>query len=394
MSEKVDMKEGRSLIILDEIQDCTNAYSALKPLSFDKRFDVIALGSFLGVNLDDDDERISPLGYVDIIRMHPMDFEEYLWAMGIKKELISEVSDNIRSETEVQEYFNRAMIEHYRRFLVIGGMPEAVRTYAETQDYVKVSAVLDNIITVLKKDTGRYSRKAGRAKINSCLDSIPEQLSRENKRFLYRDVEKKKNTGRRVYGNSIEWLNDSGLAIGCKNLSEPMMPLSERASEDSFKLYLADTGILVHLMKDLDPSSVALNDPFVNHGAIMENAVLSDLVKNGYTPYYYAKKNSTLEINFVVDMKGKVALIEVKSGQNKRAKSLKTMMSERRSDRIGLKVIEGNVLHEDNGIVHIPLYAMSMIEPKKVDNIPPATDADEINARFDEYMNHRHETGE
>lgn len=118
------------------------------------------MGSFLGVNLDDDDERISPLGYVDIIRMHPMDFEEYLWAMGIKKELISEVSDNICSETEVQEYFNRAMIEHYRRFLVIGGMPEAVRTYAETQDYVKVSAVLDNIITVMKKDTGRYSRKA------------------------------------------------------------------------------------------------------------------------------------------------------------------------------------------------------------------------------------------
>ena len=167
------------------------------------------MGSFLGVNLDDDDERISPLGYVDIIRMHPMDFEEYLWAMGIKKELISEVSDNICSETEVQEYFNRAMIEHYRRFLVIGGMPEAVRTYAETQDYVKVSAVLDNIITVMKKDTGRYSRKAGRAKINSCLDSIPKQLSRENKRFLYRDVEKKKNTGRRVYGNSIEWLIDS-----------------------------------------------------------------------------------------------------------------------------------------------------------------------------------------
>ena len=383
-SEKVEIIEGESVIILDEIQNCSNAYSALKSLSLSKKVDIIALGSFLGVNLDDDDERISPLGFVNIERMHPLDFEEYLWAMGIDRELIGIIEGNVRNHTVVDEYFNRALIDHYRRFIVVGGMPEAVRIYSETKDYTKVSKALDEIITILKKDAGRYSTKAGRTKINACMDSIAAQLSRERKEFTYSLIEKKKNVGKRVYGSSLDWLENAGLIYRCHNITEPALPLSERVDDDNFKVYMTDTGILIHLMEDVDPAAVAIGDPYINHGAIMENAILSDILKKGYKPFYYSKKNSTLEIDFVMSRNNRVDLIEVKSGVNKRAKSLKTLMDQKIDNRDGFKVMIGNILTEDNGIVHLPLYAFSMIEPKKIENIPPAPDLEEINRIFRE----------
>ena len=383
-SEKVEIIEGESVIILDEIQNCSNAYSALKPLSLSKKVDIMALGSFLGVNLDDDDERISPLGFVNIERMHPLDFEEYLWAMGIDRELIEIIEGNVRNHTVVDEYFNRALIDHYRRFIVVGGMPEAVRIYSETKDYTKVSKALDEIITILKKDAGRYSTKAGRTKINACMDSIPAQLSRERKEFTYSLIEKKKNVGKRVYGSSLDWLENAGLIYRCHNITEPALPLSERVDDYNFKVYMTDTGILIHLMEDVDPAAVAIGDPYINHGAIMENAILSDILKKGYKPFYYSKKNSTLEIDFVMSRNNRVDLIEVKSGVNKRAKSLKTLIEQKIDNRDGFKVMIGNILTEDNGIVHLPLYAFSMIEPKKIENIPPAPDPEEINRIFRE----------
>ena len=383
-SEKVGLIEGESVIILDEIQDCPNAYSALKPLSLSGKIDIIALGSFLGVNLDDNSERISPLGYVNIERMYPLDFEEYLWAMGIDKELIGMIEKNIRDHTAVDEYFNRVLIDHYRRFIVVGGMPEAVRIYSETKDYTKVSKALDEIVTILKKDAGRYSTKTGRTKINACMDSIPAQLSREKKEFTYSLIEKRKNVGKKVYGSSLDWLENAGLIYRCHNVTEPVLPLSERMDEDSFKVYMTDTGILIHLMEDVDPAAVAIGDPYINHGAIMENAILSDILKKGYRPFYYSKRNSTLEIDFVLSRNNRIDLIEVKSGMNKRAKSLKTLIEQKIDNRDGFKVIIGNVLTEDNGIVHLPLYALSMIEPRKVENIPPALDPEEINRIFRE----------
>lgn len=383
-SEKIGLIEGESVIILDEIQDCPNAYSALKPLSLSGKIDIIALGSFLGVNLDDNSERISPLGYVNIERMYPLDFEEYLWAMGIDKELIGMIEKNIRDHTAVDEYFNRVLIDHYRRFIVVGGMPEAVRIYSETKDYTKVSKALDEIVTILKKDTGRYSTKTGRTKINACMDSIPAQLSREKKEFTYSLIEKRKNVGKKVYGSSLDWLENAGLIYRCHNVTEPVLPLSERMDEDSFKVYMTDTGILIHLMEDVDPAAVAIGDPYINHGAIMENAILSDILKKGYRPFYYSKRNSTLEIDFVLSRNNRIDLIEVKSGMNKRAKSLKTLIEQKIDNRDGFKVMIGNVLTEDNGIVHLPLYALSMIEPRKVENIPPALDPEEINRIFRE----------
>ena len=254
---------------------------------------------------------------------------------------------------------------------------------AGVDDAAQADQILGGV-PILKKDADRYSTKAGRTKINACIDSIPAQLSRERKEFTYSLIEKKKNVGKRVYGSSLDWLENAGLIYRCHNITEPALPLSERVDDDNFKVYMTDTGILIHLMEDVDPAAVAIGDPYINHGAIMENAILSDILKKGYKPFYYSKKNSTLEIDFVMSRNNRVDLIEVKSGVNKRAKSLKTLMEQKIDNRDGFKVMIGNILTEDNGIVHLPLYAFSMIEPKKIENIPPAPDLEEINRIFRE----------
>ena len=375
------MYPGESAIVLDEIQACTEAYSALKPLAEDGRFDIICSGSFLGINLDDDDH-LSPLGYAEVMQMHPMDFEEYLWAMGVNKDLVSEIRSNIQNLEHIDDYFHEAFTKHFRTYMVVGGMPAAVKKYSETKDYVRTSDVLNDIIAILKKDTGKYSRKARRAKINRCLDSIPRQLSRENKKFVYTDVEKRKGVGKSTYMSSLDWLKEAGLISLCYNLTEPNKPLSGKIVDDSFKVYMNDTGLLMTLMDSYDPADIVLRDPYSNYGAVMECAVASALVKKRYPLYYYQKRDSTLKMDFVTESEGTPLLIEVKSGRNKRAKSMSTLMKEKDRKRIGYKIMDSNVETDELGVVHLPLYAPCFFKENTVSDIPEPPSADELNERY------------
>ena len=389
LSENIRMYDGRSAIVLDEIQACTDAYSALKPLSEDGRYDVICSGSFLGANLGDTDNSLSPLGYAEIVQMHPMDFEEYLWAMGVNKDLISDVRDEVQNLNHVDDYFHDAFTKHFRTYMVVGGMPAAVKVYSETKDYVRTADVLRNIVAILKKDTGKYSRKAGRMKINKCLESIPRQLSKEKKKFLYSDVEKKKGVGKKTYGNALDWLKEAGLITICNNLTEPNKPLSGKVIEDSFKVFMNDTGLLMTLVDGYDPADIVLRDPYSNNGAVMECAMASALVKKGYPVYFYSKKDSTLEIDFVTESEGTPLLIEVKSGRNKRAKSLSVLMNEKDRKRKGIKIMDSNITIDDQGVVHLPLYAACFFKDVAVSDIPEPPAADELNRIYREKGNLR-----
>ncbi|MBR7152825.1 MAG: ATP-binding protein [Candidatus Methanomethylophilaceae archaeon] len=381
LSEGVRMYPGKSAIVLDEIQACADAYSALKPLSEDNRFDVICSGSFSGINLDDGDH-LSPLGYASIMQMHPMDFEEYLWAMGINKDLISDIRTGIQNLERIDDYFHHAFMKHFRTYMVVGGMPAAVKIYSETKDYVRTHDALRNIVDILKKDTGKYSRKAGRVKINRCLDSIPQQLSKENKKFIYSDVEKRKGVGKKTYGSALDWLKEAGLISLCHNLTEPNKPLSGKIMEDAFKVFMNDTGLLMALVDSYDPADIVLKDPYSNNGAVIECAVASALVKKGYPLYYYSKPDSTLEIDFVTEFEGTPILMEVKSGRNKRAKSLSTLMKEKDRKRKGYKVMDSNIETDDLGIVHLPLYAPCFFKDVTTPGIPEPPSTDDLNEMY------------
>ena len=380
ISSNVTMYEGRSAIFLDEIQASPGAYSSLKWLAEDDRYDILVSGSFLGTKLydtgeeEEEDVPISPLGYVDMMIMYPMDFEEYLWAMDVNTRLIESVKESLRNHEKIDESFNKIMSDHFRRYMIVGGMPEAVRTYSETKDYARTRSVLKNILTILQADAGKYSRKkADKMKIVACMESIPSQLASDRRRFQFVDIEKISG-GRRRYEYALEWLINAGMAYRCYNLRSVDPPLSENLKETMFKVYLCDTGLLIGMMDDADPGAIVNSDPFSNNGIVMENAVATALVKKGFRLYYYAKEGSTLEVDFVIN-RTSIDLIEVKSGRSKRSKSLNVLLSEKDRNRRGFKICEGNVELDQNGAIHVPLYAACLMEDSKVGDIPAVADS-------------------
>ena len=378
--EKKTLRNGRSLLIMDEIQSCAAAYSSLKHLSEQKDVDVIALGSFLEIKIDSG-EHLSPLGYVDVLEMHPMDFEEFLWAMGYDRRMIESVANSIRSIQAIDPVINIALSDAFRRYIAVGGMPEAVATYASTGSYMKAYKKLKDIIEILKRDAGKYSDAADRMKIVKCLESVPSQLATGGKKFIYAEIEKRRGRGARYYGSALDWLKNAGLIEYCCNVSEPNPPLSAKTIADDFKIYLCDTGLMSVLIEDADIDALVNRDPYANNGAFLENAVACVLTKKGYDLRFYGKKGSTLEIDFLVNLGGTVGLLEVKSGRSKRSKSLNTLLAEKDRKRTGFKLAEGNVSVADNGAVHLPLYGACFLDESAVAEIGPL-DPSSANERF------------
>lgn len=384
LSKNVKISPGRTLLIFDELQECDNAFYSLKPLSSDKRIDIIATGSFLGILLDDKkknsdtEHRVSPIGYAKILKLSPMDFEEFLWAMGLNPQLIPKVKTSIDAQTTINPLYNSKLTELYKRYIVVGGMPAAVMAYSETTDYSVVAEKLNEILSILKIDAGKYSSKKDIMRVNACLESIPSQLAK-GKQFRYAAIEKIKGAGKREYDTALNWLENAGIIIKCNNLSSIDPPLNANVKNDQFKIYLADTGLLMALSGYSDVGEIVNGDPFTNNGTMMENAVAEALHIKGYPLRYYAKKDSSLEVDFVIKYKGAVCILEVKSGRNKRSKSLNTLLSETDKNRLGLRICEEDIATDRNGAVHMPLYVPCLFDEPAIAQIDPV-DIDGLNS--------------
>lgn len=377
----ISLIPGRSAIVIDEIQACLPAYSALKSLAEDGRYAIIASGSLLGVRINDLQRR-SPMGYVNNLEMLPMDFEEFLWAMGIDHRSTEYLRGCIQSRTPIDDYICRRVNNLYRRYMVVGGMPAAVKEYSETRDYARAASVLKDIIKVIREDAERYSRGVNRTRIAACFDSVPRQLADDDDCFRYIRIEKRKG-GFRSYGSSIQWLRRAGLVIPCYNLSSPTAPLKSRIRESSFKLFMSDTGILTSMMEEGVAGNIVNRDLYANNGAIMENAVACAMRSNGYPVLFYKKENSTLEVDFVANMGGEVTAIEVKSGRDKRAKSLSTLFNRNRTVRRAMKIADGNVFTDVNGVEHYPLFGPCFFKRSDDVFMDPLDDMEDLQDAFD-----------
>ena len=373
------MVPGKTVIIFDEIQSCAKAFSALKSLVIDGRFDYIASGSLLGVELAD--ELMSPMGYVKILRMYPMDFEEFLWANGIGKEQTESIRSRISSRIPFDEFQLSKLHELFRNYLVIGGMPGAVSIYIESGNYAKVTGVFDDILYQLRRDSMRYSPKHDRMRISACFDSVPEQLAKENNTFSYYDIEQIRGAGRNIYGSSIDWLIGSGVVSKVSNLSEPREPLKRNTKVRSFKIYSVDTGILVYMMGPNTAERIIRGNG-ANNGAVMENAVHNMLLQLGYDLYFFQKSNSTLEVDFVFNYNGAVTAIEVKSGRYDYPKSLITVMSDRYGVEKGILLSADNISTDSHGVLHLPLFAPAFFEPLQYPDLPAVDDIERLNAEL------------
>ena len=384
LCERIQEYEGvtldkDSVIVLDEIGYCKNAFSSLKSFAEERMIDVIASGSMLGIVLDrTKDGRISPMGFVDAMEMFPMDFEEFLWAAGVSEKLINELKTSILEQKKIDEYLLDRISEYFRYHVIIGGMPEAVSKYIETRSYVQARKTLEDILLILRSDMKKYSGAVSCMKIDACLGSLPRQLA-SNPRFQYKDVEMKKGAMEKHYATALEWLKSASILDQCNNLTEPVAPLPIRERSNSFRMYCRDTGILLALMDYDDARRVLFREPSANLGPVMENAVAGELVKRGYPLRYYLKPNSTLELDFVISIEGSVTAIGVKSGKSKNAKSLRTAMSGYKGLK-GIKLSESNVFVDENGILCLPLFAPCFF-PCPRSELPPMTEPGDLDLR-------------
>ena len=367
--ENVKIIPGNTLLFIDEIQAFPDALSSLKPLAESKKIDVIASGSLLGVKLNES-SRLSPLGYTKTIEMYSMDFEEFLWALGVNKKVIEDIKHNIRNELPLDKFTLEKTTDLFKKYLVIGGFPEAVLAYANSKDYNIVLEKLEWIKSVIYRDISKYSVGIDVLLLQSCLESVPSQLASENRRFVYRDIEKKSGRGKREYAPSIEWLIHSGLIVKCNSLNEPKLPLKLRENSSLFKIYLSDTGILSVFLGP-DATSIVSNSSS-NNGALMENGVCSALIRNKFVPRYFATKDGRLEVDFVISDGKNAIAIEVKSGKTKQSKSLLKLKEKDYGVSKFIKVCEGNIEYDVNGVLHLPLFAPCFFD------VPDANISDEI----------------
>ncbi len=306
----------------------------------------------------------------DTMVLHPMDFEEYLWAMKVDQRVIDHAKECIMSRLPIDGFYHKILRNHFLRFLIVGGMPEAVRAYCETTDYCEAKATIKGILKAVRTDAGKYSGgKADKKKIIACMESIPSQLESGERRFLFQDIEAGSG-GRRRYEEALDWLISAGIACRCNNLKSIDAPLPQSLKEKMFKMYMCDTGLLLGLMDSSVPGSIILSDPFSCNGAVMENAVASALVKKGHPLCYYAKEKSTLEIGFVTDG-CPIRLIDVRSEKDRRSKSLSTLLSEKGRDRIGIRICDGNVEADGSGALRLPLYGACFLPDPSANCILP-----------------------
>ena len=329
-------KPGKTLLFLDEVQSCPGARTALKFLTEDGRYDVVATGSLLGIRYKE--ESSLPVGYVDHLEMHSLDFEEYLWARGYSREAVSMLASYVGRDDPVPDAVHDSMMGMLREHIVVGGMPKAVQTFIDTHNFAEVLRVQRGILEDYRGDIAKYAEGAEKAKARARFDSIPRQLARDYKKFSYAVVQPK--SGARKYGGSLQWLYDAGIINFCHNLETIALPLEGNAIDDNFKVYLRDTGLLVAMLEDGSQADIFSGNLGIYKGAVYENIVGDIFAKQGRPLHFYGK-GAHFEIDFVIRQEGEAVPVVVKSAANRKAKSMKSVLDRGLASR-GVKLSSGN----------------------------------------------------
>ncbi len=344
---------GETVIVLDEIQDCPEARTALKFFRIDGRFDVIGTGSLLGVKGYGKEPKSIPVGSETVIDMYPLDFEEFLWANGISDALIQMLKQHLENETPVPEALHNRMRQLLLQYTIVGGMPDAVQTFVDTRQMDEVLRIQRDIVRSYEDDMVKYAERKDKSRIKECFQSIPKQLSKENKKFQYSVV--KKGSTAAKYAGSLQWIEDAGIIARCYNLSITELPLDGNAVEDVFKVYMRDCGLFVSMLEDGTQFDILQGNLFGYKGAIFENLIADIFGKMGRKLYYF-HKDSGLEVDFVIRHHGVCTLVEVKAATGN-TKSTKTILRHPEKYHVhhAIKLGDYNVGRNEQ-ILTLPLY--------------------------------------
>ena len=361
------MIKGDTLIFFDEVQECPDIVTAIKFLVDEGSYRYVLSGSLLGVELKD--LRSVPVGYMGVKEMFPLDFEEFITCVGISANVIATVKDAWKKRTPVDGFIHNKMMELFRLYLIVGGMPAAVSQYLESNNLQDVLAVQQEIIRLYKKDIAKYDPN-NKLYIEEIFNLIPPELNAKNKRFILKRLnenakyERYENAKYERYENSFLWLKNAGVAIPVYNVEEPKVPLLLARSRNLLKLFLNDIGLLAAQYADGIQVRIIKGDKDINFGSIYENAVAQELVAHGLEPYYYNSKKRG-EIDFVIENNGKVLPIEVKSGKDYvYHRALSNIMDCDEYNLTEALVLDNDNLTVDGRITYLPVYMVMFLEKK------------------------------
>ena len=351
--DKAVFEPNETVLVLDEIQECPEARTALKFFRTDGRYDVIGTGSLLGVKGYGREPKSIPVGSETVIDMYPLDFEEFLWANGISESIIDMLQKSLDTETPIPEALHSRMRQLILQYAVVGGMPDAVQTFVDSRQIGDVLRIQRDIVRSYEDDMVKYAEKKDKARIRECFQSIPRQLAKENKKFQYSVVRKGSTAAK--YAGSLQWIEDAGIITRCHNLSITELPLDGNAEEDVFKVYMCDMGLFVSMLEDGTQYDILQGNLYGYKGAIFENLIADIFSKMG-RKFYYFHKDSGLEVDFVIRYRGECTLVEVKAATGN-VKSTKTILKHPEKYHVSSAIKLGDYnVGRDGQILTLPLY--------------------------------------
>ena len=332
---------NETLIFFDEIQDCINASTSLKPFNIDKRFDVICSGSLMGINYKEIES--NSVGNKQDYDMTSMDFEEFLWAKGYKDSQIEDLYKHMKDQTPLSKVEYDVMLKNFEDYIIVGGMPNIVRTFIENKNYSGILNMQKQILLDYKEDITKYAVGLEQAKILNVYNKIPVFLGNENKKFQISKV--KSGARNREYIGVIEWLNNAGIINVCYLLENLSLPLKGNYNPENYRIYFKDNGLLIASLDDEAQEDLRNNKNFNTYkGAIYENIVADMLVQDGYSLYFYKNEKGTVEMDFFIRDKDSLIPVEVKANDNS-TPSLNLLIEKKKYKDIkyGIKLCNKNI---------------------------------------------------
>ena len=357
-----DCKPQETVVFFDEIQKCPEIVTKIKFLVEEGSFKYVMSGSLLGVEL----KGITsvPVGYLTVLRMYPMDFEEFMIANSVSKTTLEMLKAKFETCQPVDEFIHQKLLSLFFIYLIVGGMPDAVKIYIATKDIREVDKVQRDIVALYKEDFSQYESEDKKLKLISIYDIIPAELNKQNKKFVFTMLNKELKFDR--YENSFLWLKDAGVALPVYNVETPVIPLKASKSSNVFRLFSNDTGLLTSAYPAETKLELINKNSEVNNGAHFENAVAQQLTANGLEPYFCKKKNIG-ELDVLVEMDGKVVPIEVKSGKAYKAhKSLYNFMKISDYHIEKAYVLSVANMEQEGSVVYLPIYMCYLLKERKI----------------------------
>lgn len=357
-----DCKPQETVVFFDEIQKCPEIVTKIKFLVEEGSFKYVMSGSLLGVEL----KGIAsvPVGYLTVLRMYPMDFEEFMIANNVSKTTLEMLKEKFETCQPVDEFIHQKLLSLFFIYLIVGGMPDAVKTYIATKDIREVDKVQRDIVALYKEDFSQYESEDKKLKLISIYDIIPAELNKQNKKFVFTMLDKELKFDR--YENSFLWLKDAGVALPVYNVEAPVIPLKANKSSNVFRLFSNDTGLLTSAYPAETKLELINKNSEVNNGAHFENAVAQQLTANGLEPYFCKKKNIG-ELDVLVEMGGKVVPIEVKSGKAYKAhKALDNFMKISDYHIEKAYVLSVANVEQEGTVIYLPIYMCYLLKERKI----------------------------